>query len=80
MTVSIEEQIIKKMKKAKRGSLFFAEGFLRFGSSKSVAKVLKQLVDKGKILLGLVAFIPGYCLKTQWIASNLCFNQSDILL
>jgi uncharacterized protein (UPF0261 family) len=50
MTVSIEELIIKKMKKAKRGSLFFAEDFLRFGSSKSAAKALERLVDKEKIL------------------------------
>ena len=49
MADTIEIQIIKKIKKAKRGSLFFIEDFLRFGSSKSVAKALERLVEKKEI-------------------------------
>jgi hypothetical protein len=47
--ISIEDKIITKIKKARRGSLFFAEDFLRFGNSKAVAKALERLVQKGEI-------------------------------
>lgn len=46
---STENQIITKFKKAKRGSLFFVDDFLRFGSAKTVSKALERLVDKGEI-------------------------------
>jgi hypothetical protein len=46
---STENQIITKFRKAKRGSLFFVDDFLRFGSAKSVGKVLERLVEKGEI-------------------------------
>ena len=46
---SIELLIIEKIKKAKRGSLFFADDFLRFGNSKAVGKALERLVEKDKI-------------------------------
>ncbi len=49
MNKSIELQILTKIKKARRGSLFFTEDFLRFGNSKAVAKVLERLVAKGEI-------------------------------
>lgn len=49
MTESIEIQILKKIKKAKRGSLFFVEDFLRFGNSKTVTKALERLVKKEEI-------------------------------
>jgi len=49
MTESIEKQVLTKFKKAKRGSLFFIEDFLRFGNSKVIAKVLERLVKKGDI-------------------------------
>ncbi|MBN1820752.1 MAG: type IV toxin-antitoxin system AbiEi family antitoxin domain-containing protein [Prolixibacteraceae bacterium] len=49
MNVSTELQILKKIKKAKRGSLFFVEDFLRFGNSKTVTKALERLVAKEKI-------------------------------
>lgn len=46
---SIDDKIIAKIKKARRGSLFFGEDFLRFGNSKAVAKALERLVRKGEI-------------------------------
>ena len=49
MTESTENQILTKIKKARRGTLFFAEGFLRFGNSKAIAKSLERLVKKGDI-------------------------------
>ncbi len=49
MVLNIEIQILTKIKKAKRGSLFFTEDFLRFGNVKAVAKALERLVQKGEI-------------------------------
>ena len=49
MTEPVEIQIIKKIKKARRGSLFFIEDFLRFGSSNAVAKALERLIEKKEI-------------------------------
>ena len=49
MTLGTEILILTKFKKAKRGSLFFTEDFLRFGNSKAIAKALERLVKKGDI-------------------------------
>lgn len=46
---SIEIHIIEKIKKARGGSVFFLDDFLRFGSSKAVGKALERLVMKGEI-------------------------------
>ncbi|SRR5690554_604127 len=46
---SIDNKIVAKMKKAKRGSLFFTEDFLSFGTAKSVSKALERLVDNNEI-------------------------------
>ena len=42
-------QVINKLKKAKRGTLFFIEDFLSFGSAKAVGKALERLVKEGEI-------------------------------
>lgn len=47
---SIDDEIIIKFKKARRGSLFFTEDFLVFGTAKAAAKVLERLVKKGEIV------------------------------
>ncbi|OOV29783.1 hypothetical protein BXU11_07925 [Flavobacterium sp. LM5] len=47
--LSIDDKAIAKIKKAKRGSLFFVDDFVTFGSAKAVAKVLERLVDKGDL-------------------------------
>ena len=49
MVNNIEIQILKKVKKAKGGSLFFIEDFLRFGNSKANSKALERLVERGEI-------------------------------
>lgn len=49
MFKSVEKHIVDKIKKARRGSVFFLDDFLRFGSSKTVGKALERLVLKGEI-------------------------------
>jgi len=49
MTKSIDVYIIDKIKKARRGSLFFIEDFLRFGNSKAVSKALERLVENNDV-------------------------------
>ncbi|STD13262.1 Uncharacterised protein [Chryseobacterium carnipullorum] len=46
---SIDDKILVKIKKAKRGTLFFMEGFLAFGNARAVAKALERLVNSGGI-------------------------------
>lgn len=41
---SIDDKVLTKFKKAGRGSLFFTEDFLSYGSAKAVSKVLERLV------------------------------------
>lgn len=49
MTISIEEQILRKIKKAKRGSLYFPKYFSAFGSAGTVGKSLFRLVQAGEL-------------------------------
>jgi len=49
MTSSIEDLILKKIRKARRGSLFFPEYFSSFGSAKTIGKSLSRLVKSGKL-------------------------------
>lgn len=46
---SIDNKVFSKIKKAKKGSLFFIEDFLRFGNAKAVSKALERLVNKGSV-------------------------------
>lgn len=46
---STDDKVIYKIKKAKRGSLFFTEDFVTFGNAKAVAKALERLVGKGDL-------------------------------
>lgn len=46
---SVDSKIIAKIKKAKRGSLFFSEDFLSLGTSKAVSKALERLVEKEEL-------------------------------
>ena len=50
MTESVELKIGRKIKKAARGSLFFPESFLSFGTAKAVSKALQRLTTKGELL------------------------------
>ena len=49
MEESTELLILKKVKKAKRGSLFFVDSFDGIANSKAVSKALERLVDKQEI-------------------------------
>lgn len=44
-----DNKILTKIKKAKRGSLFFIDDFIAFGNSKTVAKALERLQKNGEI-------------------------------
>ncbi|MFN5093437.1 MAG: DUF6088 family protein [Bacteroidota bacterium] len=48
-SLNTEYKILTKIKKAARGSLFFTEDFLSFGSAKAVSKVLERLVINNEI-------------------------------
>lgn len=50
MTQTTYYQIFTKIKKAKRGSLFFTNDFLSFGNAKAVSKALERLVKRGKLI------------------------------
>ncbi len=49
MTIGVEDHILRKIKKAKRGSLFFPEHFSDFGSAKTVGKALVRLMESGEL-------------------------------
>ena len=50
MTESTEDKVIERIKKAKRGSVFFTDDFLRFGSAKTISKSLERLTEKKEIM------------------------------
>lgn len=49
MTENIEIQILTKVKKAKRGSLFFSENFMTIGQAGAIRKALERLVKSGEL-------------------------------
>jgi hypothetical protein len=49
MLDSTEIKILKKIKKARRGSLFFNESFLSIGNSNAIRKALERLVKEDEI-------------------------------
>ncbi|HLG34380.1 MAG TPA: DUF6088 family protein [Bacteroidia bacterium] len=49
MSNTVEIHILTKIKKAKRGALFFVESFLSAGNTKAVSKALERLVIKGEL-------------------------------
>ena len=49
MPLSIENQILNKIKKAKRGTLFFVDNFITIGNAKAVGKALERLVKSGEL-------------------------------
>jgi len=50
MTESVEIQVLSKIGKARRGSLFFTENFLSLGTAKTVGKALERLTIQGELL------------------------------
>jgi myosin-crossreactive antigen len=49
MKYNVENKIVTKIKKAKRGALFFSDNFASFGSAETVRRTLNRLVEKGEI-------------------------------
>jgi len=49
MPQTIENKIFTKIKKAKRGTLFFIEDFIRFGSGKTISKTLDRLSKENEL-------------------------------
>lgn len=47
--ISTDDQILKKIKKAKGGSLFFLDDFTDYGNAKTVGKALERLVQSGEL-------------------------------
>jgi hypothetical protein len=50
MKESTEKQILKKIKKARRGTVFFPERFVSLGNAKTVNKALERMVNKGILM------------------------------
>jgi hypothetical protein len=50
MTIPIEIQLLTKIRKAKRGTLFFIENFISNSNTKTVGKTLERLVTKGELM------------------------------
>ena len=49
MSYTVEHKILVKIKKAKRGALFFSDNFSSFGSTETVRRTLNRLVESGEI-------------------------------
>jgi len=47
---SINDKVLNKVKKARRGALYFTDDFIAFGSAKAVSKALERLVVSGEIV------------------------------
>jgi hypothetical protein len=50
MAETIENKVVTKIKKAKRGSLYFVDSFAHIANKKAISKVLERLVIKGGII------------------------------
>ena len=61
MSETIEYMIIKKIKKARRGTLFFGDVFTSIGSPETIRRTLNRLVESGE--LDRVA--PGIFVRPQ---------------
>ena len=49
MSKTIDNKIFTKIKKAKRGTLFFSDNFASFGNAETVRRTLNRLVENGEI-------------------------------
>lgn len=50
MAESIKLQILERIKKARRGLLFFTDSFVTYGNAKAVSKALERLTKQGELL------------------------------
>ena len=51
MLISADDQILIKINKARRGTLFFIDDFASIGNKKTVGKALERLVNSGELHL-----------------------------
>ncbi len=49
MLISADDQILIKINKARRGTLFFVDDFASIGNKKTVGKALERLVNSGEL-------------------------------
>lgn len=49
MSVSVEYQILNKIKKARRGTLFFTDSFIAYGNTEAIKKALQRLTNDGEL-------------------------------
>lgn len=49
MNLSIENKILNKVKKSKRGTVFFIEDFISFGNANTIQKCLERLAEKEEV-------------------------------
>jgi len=49
MSYTVENRIITKIKKAKRGTLFFSDNFSIYGNTETIRRTLNRLVETGEI-------------------------------
>ncbi len=49
MIQTIESKVFAKIKKARRGTLFFIDDFIRFGNTKTIGKTLDRLSKEGEL-------------------------------
>jgi len=49
MNDTIENKILKKIRKAKRGTLFFSDNFSIYGNAETIRRTLNRLVEAGEI-------------------------------
>lgn len=47
---SIESKVVKQIKKAKKGTVFFVDDFIAFASAKTLNKVLERMEQKGELM------------------------------
>jgi len=64
MAESIEIQVLSKIGKARRGSLFFTENFLNFGTAKVVSKASERLAKQGELLRVTTGMYVGIALDS----------------
>jgi len=64
MAESIEIQVLSKIGKARRGSLFFTENFLNFGTAKVVSKASERLTKQGELLRVTTGMYVGIALDS----------------
>lgn len=75
MSVTLEKQIISRVKKAKRGTAFFVENFVAYGNSKACAKDIAcrdnaRIVPTGLYAMNILGLTTQIPLKAVYITDG----------